>query len=167
MRYRFAGDRQMPTSITSITLLASLVLIVVALFGGGIEVKEVKIPPLPIVPRAASFLVGCILLGLVLFDRPLLEPQPKPGDTTTPEKKRDLGTAITNHMIEVREVKRILQQLGFYVGAITNEPDDAYFQAVANFQNAQHIDQDGLVGAQTYGKLREAWPEYFGQKQNQ
>jgi hypothetical protein len=143
------------TSITSITLVAGLVLIVVALLGGGIEVKEVKIPPLPIVPRAASFLVGCLLLGLVLFDRQLLEP-PTPPPVNPEQRGRDLGAAITRHLLEVQDVKKILQQLGVYDGAINNDTDQDYFQAVANFQNTQHIDQDGLIGRQTYGKLRDA-----------
>jgi uncharacterized protein YecT (DUF1311 family) len=53
-----------------------------------------------------------------------------------------------------------------YVGPINNEPDDAYFQAVANFQHSRNIVQDGLVGGETYGKLREAWPGFFDQQQS-
>jgi hypothetical protein len=140
----------------------------VGLLGGGIEVKEVKIPPVPIIPRAASFVVGCILLGLVLWDPGgalgLRNPEPEvSGPKTTPtDKGRDLGAAFTHHLIEVYDVKRVLQHIGMYTGPINNEPDDVYFLAVANFQRSRNIVQDGLVGGETFGKLREAWPEYFG-----
>ena len=82
----------------------------------------------------------------------------------TNDKRLELGAAYTNHLLEVRDAKRILQHLGYYTGPITNDPDDAYFQAVANFQHDKNITQDGLVGGETYGKFREAWPEYFGNK---
>jgi hypothetical protein len=142
----------------SIMLIAGLVLIAVGLVGGGIEVKEVKIPPLPMVPRIASFGVGCILLGLVVFDPNIFSPV-----TTSADKpgKQDLCTAITNHLIEVSDVKRILQHLKMYQGPITNEATPGYFQVVAEFQHSRNIVQDGLVGGETLGKLREAWPEFF------
>jgi uncharacterized protein YecT (DUF1311 family) len=143
----------------SITLIAGLALIVVGLFGGGIEVKEIKIPQLPMFPRAASFLIGCILTTLVFFDQNLFLP-------SQTDKRDDLGTAITNHLIDVRDVKMVLKQLGMYRGPINNGPDPAYFQAVANFQQSRNIGQDGLVDGGTYGKLREAWPEFFGQQQS-
>jgi hypothetical protein len=159
----------MLTSIASITLVAGLALVVVGLLGGGIEVKEIKVPKLPMIPRAASFLFGCVLVGLVLFDPNLFAMGPAPTNappsspSQAPTGKRELGSAIPN-LLEVRDVKRILQQLGNYSGPISNEPDDAYFQAVVNFQHSKNIVQDGLVGGETYGKLREALPGFFGDK---
>src|SRR5580704_11377431 len=105
-------------TISSIVLIAGLALIIVALVGGGIEAKEVKIPQLPIWPRVASFLVGCILIGLVVFDQKLFE-SPEPGlNPVTADKPRELGAAIINHLIEVVQVKTILDHLGFYNGPI-------------------------------------------------
>jgi hypothetical protein len=128
----------MLTSIASITLIAGLALVIVGLVGGGIEVKEVKVPQLPIIPRAASILVGVVLIGLVFFDPGLFgPPAPAPSLDTKSTGRPELGTAITNHLIDVRDVKRVLQHLGMYVGPINNEPDDAYFQAVANFQHSR------------------------------
>jgi peptidoglycan hydrolase-like protein with peptidoglycan-binding domain len=66
--------------------------------------------------------------------------------------------------LEVKDVKKILSQLGYYNGPFDNEPNDVYFQAVTNFQHAKAITQDELVGGETYGKLREAAPWYFGDK---
>jgi peptidoglycan hydrolase-like protein with peptidoglycan-binding domain len=159
----------MLTSIASITLVAGLALVVVGLLGGGIEVKEIKVPMLPMIPRAASFVFGCVLVGLVLFDPSLFttpqppNPAPPPNTSPAPTNRRELGSAIPN-LLEVRDVKRILQQLGYYTGPINNEPDDAYFQAVVNFQHAKNIKQDGLVGAETYGIFRDALPGFFGDK---
>jgi len=47
----------MPISIVSIIIFVGLALIVIALLGGGIEVREIKIPALQIVPRVLSFLL--------------------------------------------------------------------------------------------------------------
>jgi uncharacterized protein YecT (DUF1311 family) len=136
----------------SMTLIAGLALIVVGLIGGGIQIKELTIPPLPMIPRLASFLIGCILTALVFFDHDLFS-------SSQTDKRDDLGTAITNHLIDVRDVKKILKQLGMYHGPINNEPDPAYFIAVANFQQSRNIGPDGLVDGETYGKLREALPQ--------
>jgi hypothetical protein len=58
----------MMPSIIALTFLVGLALIVIAVLGGGIEIKEVKIPTLPTIPRAASFAVGCVLIALCFFD---------------------------------------------------------------------------------------------------
>jgi Putative peptidoglycan binding domain len=160
-------------TINSITLLAGLVLIVVGLLGGGIEAKEIKIPQLPAVPRTACFFVGCILVGLVLFDPALFvqaqppEQKPPTANSISPPdtRPRELGAAIKTHLTTVTQVKSALKNLGMY-GGNTNDanPDDDYFKAVANFQRSRNIVQDGLVGGETYGKLREAAPELFGEK---
>lgn len=144
----------------SITLIAGLALIVVGLVGGGIQIKELTIPPLPIVPRLASILIGCILTALVIYLNPSLFLP------SQPDKRDDLGTAITNHLTDVHDVKKGLKQLGMYFGSIDNEPGPAYFQAVATFQQSRNIGVDGLVDGETYGKLRQALPEVFGQQQS-
>lgn len=72
-------------SIIYITFMVGLALIVVAVIGGGLEIKEFKIPPLPLIPRALSFLLGSILIAVCLFDSSILTnigpappPSPKP-----------------------------------------------------------------------------------------
>jgi TIR domain/Putative peptidoglycan binding domain len=86
-------------------------------------------------------------------------------ETQAADKVPNLGQAITKlHLIEVRDVKRILQNLGMYTGAINNEADEAYYLAVSKFQQSRNIVSDGLVGLETLTKLREAWPEFFGEK---
>lgn len=62
-------------SILNITFLVGLALLVVAILGGGIEVKEIKIPTLPIVPRTLSFILGCVLLAVCVLSPQILEPK--------------------------------------------------------------------------------------------
>jgi hypothetical protein len=54
--------------IIYLTFIVGLALIVVGVLGGGHEIKEVKIPVLPTIPRALSFAVGCVLIALCLLD---------------------------------------------------------------------------------------------------
>jgi hypothetical protein len=150
----------MPTSLPWITLAAGLLLIIVGLLGGGIEIKEVKIPTVPPIPRVASFIVGCVLSGLVLYPTIFAQTPTEPQKQT---EAPELGAAIKRHLIDVYGVKKVLQHVGMYNGQINNEPNDEYFTAVANFQRSRNLAlQDGLVGGETFGKLRDAWPEYFG-----
>lgn len=58
--------------IIYLTFVAGLALIVVAVLGGGLEIKEVRIPVLPTVPRALSFTVGCVLLAYAFLIRSFL-----------------------------------------------------------------------------------------------
>jgi hypothetical protein len=154
----------MPTSAGAIMVFAGAVLIVVGLLGGGIEAKEVKIPQLTLPPRVASFLVGCILISVGIYSQRLFEPSSPDPRPITNDRQVERGSAITNHLIEVVQVKTILDHLDFYNGPINNDVDEVYFKAVANYQRSKNITQDGLVGPETLGKLREAWPDFFDKK---
>jgi hypothetical protein len=57
----------MTFNIVTITFLVGLALIVTAIFGGGLEVKEVKIPSMGLSNRVLSFAVGALLTGLCVF----------------------------------------------------------------------------------------------------
>jgi hypothetical protein len=141
-----------------ISLIAGVAFIIIGLVGGGIELRELKLPQMPAIPRMACLLIGCVLTGLVLFHPSTFEYETSPGQ----EAKRELGSAIPR-LLDVTDVKKILTQLGYFHGSVkSNEPDDDYFQAVVNFQRSKGITQDALVGGETYAKLREAAPWYFG-----
>jgi hypothetical protein len=158
----------MQITVISVTFLIGLALIVVAIFGGGIEIREIKIPTLPVVSRTLSFLAGLVLVVLcVMFPQifPNSAANPVPLQNSAEDKSKGfLGAAIQNHLMSVRDVKTVLRHLGKYTGPINDEANDAYFQAVGEFQVSQNVPADGLVGPVTYAKLREAWPEYFGSK---
>jgi hypothetical protein len=169
----------MQMTISTVTFLVGLALIVLGVFGGGIEVKEIKIPTLATVSRCLSVGVGFALIILCLWFPELFTQNQgvvaKPADNTPATTatvrsspvgpaevaKPSLGSAIRNGLTTVREVKLALRNLGKYAGPIDDEPTTAYFQAVADFQVSQNIEIDGLVGAATYGKLREAVPQFF------
>jgi hypothetical protein len=72
-------------SIVYITFFVGLALIVVAILGGGIKIKEVEIPQLGTVPRVASFFLGLCLVVLSTSFPQLLpdpsKPDPSKGDT--------------------------------------------------------------------------------------
>jgi NAD/NADP transhydrogenase beta subunit len=69
----------MQFSMQAITFLIGLALIVVGIFGGGIEVKEIKIPTLPTISRILSSIVGLVLIAVCLaFPQLLAGPQPTP-----------------------------------------------------------------------------------------
>jgi len=162
----------MQFSMQTLTFLIGLALIVVGIFGGGIEVKEIKIPTLPTLSRILSSAVGLVLIVVCLaFPQLLASPQTSPpanpAVASIDDKPKFLGAAIQNHIVTVRDVKKVLARVGKYSGPMNDEVNDAYFQAVAEFQTSQKIQVDGLVGPETYGKLREAWPEYFQPRDGQ
>lgn len=156
-------------SAQTLTYLLGLALIVIGIFGGGIEVKEIKIPTLPTFSRAASLAVGIVLV-VVCYAFPQAFPngditgalkQPHENSSVVAEKPKWLGAAIQNKVITVTEVKRILRHLGNYSGPLNEDATPEYFQAVTDFQISQNVEADGYVGPITYRKLREAWPDYF------
>jgi hypothetical protein len=57
-----------PLTVPLMAFLAGVGLIIISLLGGGIEIKEIKIPNLGIVPRFLSFILGSTftLLGIYL-----------------------------------------------------------------------------------------------------
>lgn len=78
----------MSWSIGTITFFVGLALMVIAIFGGGLEIKEVKIPSMGRIARAISFAIGCGLLALSLMAPQYLQrlssdPSPPATVTTT------------------------------------------------------------------------------------
>jgi hypothetical protein len=68
--------------LPTIFAVAGVGLIVVAIVGGGIEVKELKIPKLPTGTRLVAALVGSAFIGLAIQRSSLLVPSPT--DTNGP-----------------------------------------------------------------------------------
>ena len=65
----------MQVDINTGAFFIGLALIVIGIIGGGIEVKEVKIPTLPMFPRAMSFIAGFALVLLCLKTELIIRPQ--------------------------------------------------------------------------------------------
>jgi hypothetical protein len=72
--------RRVEMSIPVIAFSAGLLLIVISVFGGGIEVKEVKIPNLGMVPRILTFLLGSSLLAVCVLKQDLLSQLQRSGE---------------------------------------------------------------------------------------
>ncbi len=70
---------ELPTTVTGLLVGAGLLLIVSSLFGGGLEVKELKIPHISKGMRALSFAVGVVLVALAIL--PGMIPERGPGST--------------------------------------------------------------------------------------
>src|SRR5882762_681589 len=125
----------MSMSILTLTFLVGLALIVVAIVGGGIEIKEIKIPTLPIVPRTLSFIVGCTLLAVCVLSPQILQqlsnqqssPEPKVAAEKAAITSNEpfLGAAIKNRLVTVRDVKLVLRHDGKYTGPIDDQPNDS------------------------------------------
>ena len=56
-------------TIQFVAFCAGLFLVIVAIFGGGIEIKEVKVANLGTAPRVLSFILGCGLLAVYFTGR--------------------------------------------------------------------------------------------------
>jgi hypothetical protein len=76
-------------SIPLIAFSVGLALIVISIIGGGLEVKEIKIPNLGLMPRVLSFLMGSVLIAVCLAHPGLLS-----GDAFSANNKNDLTARI-------------------------------------------------------------------------
>lgn len=64
------------TPINYLIFFFGLALIVVGLVGGGVEIKEIKIPTLPIIPRVLVLLLGAVLAGASIWAPQFFEGNP-------------------------------------------------------------------------------------------
>lgn len=79
-------------SIETISFLLGAGLIVVAVIGGGIEIRELKIPPIGTAARAASLLFGVVFVGLTFYLRQPASPPASAASSTTAGSERGPGT---------------------------------------------------------------------------
>lgn len=131
--------------IAVVVFLLGLVLIVVAVIGGGLEIKEIKIPTLSPISRALSALFGCILVAMGFFPTVLPDynpPGPVPVTTVTPVTPSPLPKpapappnpspapvsyqAIPIHYVEnqkafARLMRGYLESLGYAVNATEDD----------------------------------------------
>lgn len=71
------------------------------------------------------------------------------------------GSTIRIPGISPRDVKAVLAHIGLYKGEINDQDDTPMRQAVMEFQRSKGMPADGMIGAMTAQRLREAWPDYF------
>jgi hypothetical protein len=65
-------------------------------------------------------------------------------------------------LIPVRQGKMILSRVGTYQGAIDDELNDAYRKAIIDFQTSQNMAADGLIGPQTFDRMKTEYTKATG-----
>jgi len=85
----------MTFNVVTITFLVGLALMVAAIFGGGLEVKEVKIPSMGPASRALSFGVGAFLTWLCVSNPDLLNSAPAANVKVMPQLKLETAAPTT------------------------------------------------------------------------
>lgn len=81
-------------TVSGLTFLVGLGLLVIAIAGGGIEVKELRFPTLGTVPRLLSALLGSILMVICLFRPELLARISAPYGQTTEERVQTANATV-------------------------------------------------------------------------
>jgi hypothetical protein len=114
-------------TIPHIFVIAGVLLVVVAVIGGGLEVKELKVPPLPTIGRVLSAIAGVIftVVGLTLNSFSIPVGGPKAGDVSGPSRPGDVARPKGGEvMIESpREGAEVASGV-FVAGRITLPADD-------------------------------------------
>ena len=64
--------------------------------------------------------------------------------------------------IPVRQGKMILSRIGTYQGAIDDDANDAYRKAVIDFQASQNMAADGMIGPQTFDRMKTEYTKVTG-----
>ena len=81
-------------SILFITFAIGLFLVVVSIVGGGVEVKEIKIPNLGLIPRVLTFVLGSGLIAVALVRPDLLHTIEGTGDVAQDKRANALNPGI-------------------------------------------------------------------------
>jgi hypothetical protein len=98
----------MNLTVVSATFFVGLALIVIAIFGGGVEVKEIKIPSLGRFNRFLCFALGSALLGLCILKPELLAPVSSEASATQTSASREASKAANENASAKASVRNIL-----------------------------------------------------------
>jgi hypothetical protein len=128
-------------SISSITFCAGLALIIIAIIGGGIEVKEIKIPSLGLIPRILSFAGGIALLALGVLD-----PQALRNSTllSGDSKKQTATEGRADSLLPQGGGLKVIAYSG--LGIVTN-PENAKYKVRIFYRSGRREDAARVVGA--------------------
>jgi hypothetical protein len=64
--------------------------------------------------------------------------------------------------VPVRQGKMVLSRIGSYQGAIDDDMNDAYRKAITDFQTSQNMVPDGLIGPQTFDRMKAEYTKATG-----
>jgi hypothetical protein len=112
-----------PNTAVGLLVGAGVLLILASLFGGGLEIKEIKIPTITLRARLLSFVVGTGLIALAIMPEMNFVPNGENGapTVTQPGTEDDDSQLIELRRltgIPVEEAHRDIVSLGVTVGAV-------------------------------------------------
>lgn len=84
----------------------------------------------------------------------LSQPVPQPRRTTTTASRTSSSNVIRIPALSVRDVQRALANAGFNPGSVDGKMGPKTQQAIKQFQSAEGLKADGIVGPQTWNRLK-------------
>lgn len=132
--------------ITALLAAAGVLLILTAIIGGGLEIKEVKIPQVSLVPRILAFCVGVCMLAIGLVPGLVQDTS-----STEPESSRPEVTVERTNPPAPAEAKEALVEVPDVMGYSEEEAREAIEGAglrVGRIDSVSRWRPDGKVLAQ-------------------
>ena len=152
-----SGERRTSRMVTIplIFVIAGVLLVVVAVVGGGLEVKELKVPPLPPFGRVLSAIVGVAftVVGLTLNGFSIPVPgAPRSGGEVTIDSPRE-GADVPSSLVVLGRVTLPAEDTGYYWLVLQDEGADAYPQQRITVQQDGRWEESVMFGPAWSGKI--------------
>lgn len=80
------------------------------------------------------------------------------GEKLDRSQGRTTMKAVSDAPLSTKQIQTALKSAGFYTGAIDGKAGKATEKAILDFQKANDLKVDGVVGSQTRAKLRQYLP---------
>lgn len=93
----------MPNTTYTVLVLIGGVVLVIGIFGGGVEINDIRLPRMVSWQRAISVLTGLLLIALGLYLDPQIRPVLVPASSTI-QPSSDNRTTVPNTAIEVTQI---------------------------------------------------------------
>ena len=142
-------------TIPIVLVIAGVLLVTVAIVGGGLEIKDLKVPPLPPMGRALSAVAGVAFTGLGLF-------WPSGDQTDGPDRSRKGGqvaiatphdgAAVPRKTAVAGRVSPPVPTTGSYWIVLQDEDGDSYPQRRISVQQGGRWEESITFGPAWSGK---------------
>ena len=140
-------------TIPLIFVIAGVLLVAVAVIGGGLEVKELKVPPLPPFGRILSAIVGVAftVVGLTLNGLSIPVPGGPGGGEVTIDSPRE-GAEVASRVVVVGRVTPPAEDTGYYWLVLQDEGAGTYPQQRIAVQQDDRWEESVMFGPAWSGK---------------
>jgi hypothetical protein len=140
-------------TIPLIFVIAGVLLVAVAVIGGGLEVKELKVPPLPPFGRVLSAIVGVAftIVGLTLNGLSIPVPGTTKGGEVTIDSPRE-GAEVPSRVVVAGRVSLPTDDTGHYWLVLQDEGAGAYPQQRITVQQDGRWEESVMFGPAWSGK---------------